>query len=68
MKRGKNKELEARANELDKRYIEEMAMREDADANVVLLRKRLQELIEKESLRTVATAEQVEDEEQKEVL
>lgn len=42
-KRGKNKELEAKAMNVEKQYLEEKAAREDAEATVSILKKKLME-------------------------
>ena len=50
--RGKNKELEAKVNEVEKRYADEKSTREDCEGKIVLLKKRLKDMMEKESART----------------
>ena len=46
--RGKNKELEARCNDTEKKYLEEKTAREEADTKIKCFKKHLIELRERE--------------------
>ena len=46
-KRGKNKELEAKANHVEKQYLEEKAARQDAEATIMILKKQLMQCASK---------------------
>mmetsp|Transcript_16231 Transcript_16231/g.23778 ORF Transcript_16231/g.23778 Transcript_16231/m.23778 type:complete len:595 (+) Transcript_16231:108-1892(+) len=53
--RGKNKELEARCNESEIRYMEEKASREESDAKIRSLKKRLKEMKEQKETKSQVT-------------
>ncbi len=46
IQRGRNKELEARCNDYEKRYAEEKASREEGDARIKALKRRIKDLKE----------------------
>ncbi len=47
MQHGKNKELESRVNEAEKRYCDEKVLREEGEITIDVLRKKIQ-MMEKE--------------------